>query len=299
MTIPKWIDRTCSICGNEDQERYQIRYKRPFEILKCLNCDLVFVNQRLTRPIVNEYPIEHFLTNENILVDKAKRNFQYLVKLVNKFSSGKGKEKIILDMGCGLGYFLRIAQCHHWLPYGLEINQRAAVYARKHYRLDVKVGNIEEKTEFHAESFDVITMFGVIEHLVNPSEAIKECYRLLKRDGILSLQTPTEDGLFRKFGNILYKISFEKIEFHVRHLYSPGGHNLCFSRNSIRLLLEQNNFQIMKIVGSTYGLKILLKRFNLNSGGAIYILGTFLLYLLARLIAMPNHMTVYAQKKEA
>ena len=299
MTIPKWIHRTCDICGCEDQERYQVRYKRPFEILKCLNCDLVFVNQRLTRPIVNKYPIKHFLVNEDTSIAKAKRDFQGLVEVVNKFLSGKGKEKIVLDMGCGLGYFLRMAECHDWLPYGLEINKRAAVYAKEHHRLDVKIGNIEEKTEFSVESFDVITMFGVIEHLVSPSKAIKECWRLLKPDGILCLQTPTEDGFFRKFGKILYKISFEKIEFHVRHLYSPGGHNLCFSRKSIRLLLKQNNFQIINIVGSTYGLKILLKRFDLNPGGAICVLGTSLLYLLAKLIGMPNHMTVYAQKKEA
>lgn len=299
MTMPKWIYRTCDICGSEDQERYEVRYKRPFGILKCLNCGLVFVSQRLTRPIVNEYPIEHFLANKDTRIAKAKRDFQYLVKPVDKFPSGKGKEKTILDIGCGLGYFLRIAQCHHWLPYGLEINKRAAVYAREHHCLDVKIGNIEEKTEFSAESFDVITMFGVIEHLVNPSKAIEECWRLLKPDGILCLPTPTEDGFFRKFGNILYKISFEKIEFHVRHLYSPGGHNLCFSRKSIGLLLEQNDYQITKIVGSTYGLKILLKRFILNPGGTIYLLGTSLLYLLAKLIGMPNHMTVYAQKKEA
>ncbi len=299
MTIPKWIHRTCDICSSENQEHYQVRYKTPFEILKCLNCDLVFVNQRLARSIVNEYPIKYYLANEDTSIAKAKRDFQYLVKLVNKFSSYKGKEKIILDIGCGLGYFLRIAQCHHWLPYGLEINKRAALYAWEHHRLDVKIGNIEEKTEFSTESFDVITMFGVIEHLVNPSKAIKECYRLLKPDGILFLQTPTEDGLFRKFGSILYKISFEKIEFYVGQLYSSSGHNLCFSRKSIRLLLEQNNFQIIKIVGSTYGLKVLLERFNLNPGGAIYILGTSLLYLLAKLIGMPNHMTVYAQKKEA
>ncbi len=299
MTIPKWIHRTCDICGSEDQERYQVKYRRPFEILKCLNCDLVFVNQRLTRQIPNKYSIKYYLAIEDASIAKAKRDFQYLVKLVNKFSSGKGKEKVLLDIGCGLGYFLRIVKCHQWFPYGLEINKRAAVYAREHHQLDVKIGNIEEKTEFSAESFDVITMFGVIEHLVNPTKAIKECYRLLKLDGILFLQTPTEDGLFRKFGSILYKISFEKIESHVEQLYSSGGHNLCFCRKSVRLLLEQNNFQIMRIVGSTYGLKILLGRFSLNPGGAIYISGTFLLYLLAKVIGMPNHMTVYAQKKEA
>jgi 2-polyprenyl-3-methyl-5-hydroxy-6-metoxy-1,4-benzoquinol methylase len=296
MKTPEKLNRICPACGQKEGEDYRILYKAPHEVLECLNCHLVFINEELTIIEPGEFGIQYFQKN----LKARQRDFETLqayIQASGPQSMTEKKPMKLLDIGCGLGDFLRVASSKGWEPYGVDINKSVIAYLQESQELNVEAGNIENGIEFPERCFDIITMFGVIEHLVNPPDAIKECHRMLRPGGILCLQTPTEDGFLRKVGRSLYQLSFEKLNFHVEQLYFlNGGHNLCFCRKSIQTLLDTYNFEVLEIAGSTFGLKSILQRFGLHPRGIIEVIGTSTFFALGKILRMPNHMTVYAQK---
>jgi hypothetical protein len=78
-----------------------------------------------------------------------------------------------------------------------------------------------------------------------------------------------------------------------------GGHSTVFNKRSIRVLLAQCGFEVVFIEQSTYGLRVLLMRFeNLPLHKRLtHVLGTTIVFSLGRLLGGSNHMTVYAQKR--
>jgi len=98
------------------------------------------------------------------------------------------KNNKILDVGCGNGYFSQIAEFIGWDAVGIDIDSEAVKTANQ---LGVKA--IESNLyniPFDNESFDVVTMNHVIEHLHEPLTALREVLRVLKPGGMIWLSTP-------------------------------------------------------------------------------------------------------------
>ncbi len=116
------------------------------------------------------------------------------------------------------------------------------------------------------------------------------------------IHTPTEDGLVRRAASWLYCLSGGRFTVPVHQLYTlHRGHNLCFSRRSLCLLLERLGFRVEECVNSTYGLSVLLYRFATQPWPARWVkqAGTGILFLLGRMLGLSNHMTVFAVKGNA
>jgi 2-polyprenyl-3-methyl-5-hydroxy-6-metoxy-1,4-benzoquinol methylase len=234
-------------------------------------------------------------------VAKAADDFK---RLKSKLSIARATESAglsLLDVGCGVGTFLLQAQREGWKVSGLELSPSVAAYARERNGLDVSSISIESTTKFSAQSLDVITLFGVIEHLANPRRAVDECARILRPSGFLVLQTPAEDGMIRRLGRFLYWASGGLVRFQVKQLYQMhGGHSVCFNRRSIRELLSRHGFEVRSIEASTYGIRLLQMRFRRMPflKRLIYGFGTFVVFSLGQVLGS-NHMTVYAQKRSS
>lgn len=92
----------------------------------------------------------------------------------------------LLDVGCGLGYFVKkISEYKNWEASGCEILKTAADFAReKLYLKNIYCGKLEE-AEFGEAYFDIITMWDVIEHFPDPGAMLVSINRLLKPGGFL------------------------------------------------------------------------------------------------------------------
>jgi len=101
------------------------------------------------------------------------------------------KKGRLLDAGCGPGFVVKnISAFEGWEVYGCEISPAAVNYAKEKLGLEnVVSGNISD-AGFEEESFDIITMWDVIEHIPDPGPFLSGLNRLLKKNGILFVHTP-------------------------------------------------------------------------------------------------------------
>ena len=108
--------------------------------------------------------------------------------------------KRLLDVGSGNGEYLNIMRNYGWEVEGLEIDNKAADFARDKYNLKVHTKSLFE-SGIPSESFDVITLNHVIEHVYEAEQLLAECKRILKPGGRVILLTPNRESLgFKLFG---------------------------------------------------------------------------------------------------
>lgn len=105
-------------------------------------------------------------------------------------SENKGKK--LLEVGCGAGGTLESLTKKGWVTTGTDFDNEAVMNA-KSKGLNVFYGELIEQ-RFPDESFDVVVMSHVIEHVPHPVELLKECRRILKKNGTLTLLTPNANA---------------------------------------------------------------------------------------------------------
>ena len=192
----------CNLCGSKDhqlvyqklskneafQEDYFIseaKIQKPDKIFKCQNCGLVFAQlSQEGQKYIDQYSN---MVDEEYLKEEAGRR-EASVRILKRIEAYKPKGKL-LDIGCANGLFLDEARRRGWDVAGVEVSKWAASYARERLGLKVSIGSLHSAC-FPAESFDVVVMTDVIEHLIDPKGAFLEIARILKKDGIACISTP-------------------------------------------------------------------------------------------------------------
>ena len=147
----------------------------------------------------------------------------------------------VLDIGCGTGLNSKIIRELGYDVQGIDISDEAI----KRYNLNGfhgQVFNIDEGLPFEDNTFDLVFMAEVIEHLVNPEFAIEEIHRILKKEnGILLISTPNSSLYIYRFLHLLGYTSTE-----LQHPY----HLRFFSFKTFNRLLEEKQFKVIKSFGN-------------------------------------------------
>jgi SAM-dependent methyltransferase len=184
----------------------------------------------------------------------------------------------LLDVGCGLGFFVRKAMEHpQWSVWGYEISPKAVDYGRNKLGLaNIYEGKVEENN-FQKNSFDIITMWDVIEHLPDPAPVLSACFESLKQGGILFIHTPNVNVQLPKA--IIKKFIFG-YDPHI-HFLEAKDHINIYSPKTIKVLLDKYGFSniefihlhpIQSVSGSKHGLLKLAKNFWFNISVIIFYL---------------------------
>jgi len=245
----------CNLC--KQAAEYLLYDFGQYKIMKCQNCGLVFNNnasQVSRTQLSNIYDDDgYWLENPNEIyatVNYEQQKDKRLKKRINTWkrhlkraedlNSGRGR---LLDVGCATGVFLDIARKRGWDTCGVEISKYASQYARDSFALKVQTGTLEE-ADFPADYFDVVTMWDVVEHVVDPDGTIAEVYRVLKPGGIILILTPNQSSLINDICYFLYKLS-RKSSFLAAKIYAPRVHLYYFSKRALRYLLYSHNFNVV------------------------------------------------------
>jgi 2-polyprenyl-3-methyl-5-hydroxy-6-metoxy-1,4-benzoquinol methylase len=159
---------------------------------------------------------------------KIKNWYGDIINFLNKDK----KELSILDIGCGLGFFLSGLN-NNYIKHGIESSKFATDFAKKNFSEINIINGVYQDIKNFNKKFDIIMFYHVIEHLQNPPEAIKYIKEHLKKDGILIVGTPNTESFVAKF--------FGKNFRHYTY-----DHPCLYSESALITLLKENNFKIIK-----------------------------------------------------
>lgn len=228
-----------------------------FTIVKCLNCSLMYTNPRLTEDELQ------LLYSSNSHLGGNWRDFPYLfdlsqpddlqsvnthepeirirsaawqVGLIDSYLEKLHKERNqvqILDVGCGLGGFMKAAENAGYRVWGCDISPDRINYARDVYKLKhAHLGQAHEV--FSGKTFDIITLWDVVEHLTDPVGLLKKLRNLLHPEGLIVILTMSTDSVTYK----LMKKSWYYID--------PVGHLYYFSHTTMKNLFKISGFRYLE-----------------------------------------------------
>jgi len=218
--------------------------------------------------------------NVKSLERSTKKTLQNITNITNQ----KLSQLKLLDVGCSNGAFIFTASKSGIICQGVEPAKEAALAAQK-AGLTVYHGFVEE-IGLREESFDVITLFEVIEHLKTPIGLLNECNRLLKKNGIMVIRTANTDS---------WTVRLLKGGWHYFDIRKHGGHISFFCQKSIIALAGQTGFTIALF--NTHSVTLSQREKSSPIAYRVLKIISEILNLPAKLTGNGQEMEVYLKKK--
>jgi len=211
-------------------EEFELIYNPELEMLETFPQPS---KQDLPKYYESEDYISHTDSKRNLL-EKAYQTVKEisLKRKLNLINSFQTEEKKLLDIGCGTGDFLKIAQTDGWSISGVEPDKNARELANE--KTEHSVSDVDQLLKFPKQHFDVITLWHVLEHLPNLDSQFALFKSLLKPNGILVIAVPN----FKSYDASYYKSYWAAYDV-PRHLWH-------FSRTSISKLAKLGDLELVK-----------------------------------------------------
>lgn len=202
----------CDLCSSNNNtlllQARDYRYGHPemFNIVKCNNCGLIYINPRPTIEAISKFYEEDYTPEDNLKVLPSletsrwkislkkvwhRINGQYIDEIITR---AKGK---VLDVGCGDGYLLLPLKQKGCEVFGVEINRKSVKICRR-MGLEVFCGTLED-AKFLDDFFDTVIMSQVLEHLPSPKVSLREIFRILKLGGKVFIYCPNVESYLSDF----------------------------------------------------------------------------------------------------
>ncbi len=285
------VEVSCNICNSKAEEI--ISKIGVGNIVRCKKCGLLYKNPRLSdKDEIDRYKHQIYDDSHSLVENKSKK--EIFVSTLNKLEHHRGK---ILDIGCADGYFLALARERGWEPYGIEISDFLLRKARERLGWKQIIGVPLKTANFPPNSFDVISMWDVLDHLTDPLRELIEIRRILKKKGLLIIRV--RNMAFHVLMNKLFKKNLLGIIKRptIIHLYG-------FNNKNIKVLLEKTNLSKLKIensklsLGDPYSQIKFLDGSSINFFKSIYYASSELIsFISSKSIFISPSMIVYAEKK--
>jgi 2-polyprenyl-3-methyl-5-hydroxy-6-metoxy-1,4-benzoquinol methylase len=159
----------------------------------------------------------------------------------------------VLDIGCGGGLFLSLLKRVEpgVKTVGIELSDSRAYYAATRQQLQVYKRPIENDfwQKDYRSHFDAVTLWDVIEHVNYPLQTLQSAVNVLKKDGLLLIDTPSRDSFYHQVGELTYRFSGGRFPTFLNAMYSSHlfGHKQIFSTAEMRILFESVGLQLIEL----------------------------------------------------
>ena len=273
QNIPSGRNLACPFCRTPDPlPRYRFEN---CSILACKNCDLMWLHPRPEKDqLYDVYGTMGYYLNTDFYQKDGSKIYGYVDYLAERINKQYRYRKIVtdvkkllvrdrggsrsgmswLDVGCGLGFLLDVAFDEGFRVSGVEFSRAAIEYIHSKYTFPIQYGLLSEVS--FSETFDVISLFDVVEHVIDPVSDLKKLRAIIAPGGYLVLQTMDSRS-------IMSRLLGKKLEDFRRtreHLY-------FFSKRSVKAVLEHCGWEVceMKLIGQTFQLGALIDRLAVYS----------------------------------
>jgi 2-polyprenyl-3-methyl-5-hydroxy-6-metoxy-1,4-benzoquinol methylase len=233
----------CNVCRSDHIQKVD----SDFNFWRCDFCGYVFDSPRPSFAEISAFysqagKYDAWLKEEQARDMLWKRRLKKLLQ-----SGAKGS---LLDIGTGYGQFPHHAQLLFSEVAGTEVSESAVTLAKQKYGLSLLAGQIEQ-LDLPPQSFDTITLFHVLEHVLDPHKLVSRCHALLRAQGVLVIAVPNDvlawTSKIKKIGKKLGIKSFEKFSPKLgisRVGASREIHLSHFTPTALRRLLENCGLQV-------------------------------------------------------
>lgn len=230
----------CRLCGSEDLRLYYtLGNDAQFRYYQCPHCNLV--NYDLETGLDQTQYTDEFIDPTD---DGARRNrdkdqsFAFL----SRFASPPGQ---FLDIGCGTGRLLHVAQRAGWTVKGLELSPEMAERVAELLDVEIMAGDFldMEPPSEDLGRFDVVCLRHVIEHLPDPLRTMSSISRLLRRGGLLLLEMPNVEAWSKRWNRALVRAGLHQRQFPAD---MQAGHCNEYCRESMDYLARRTGFSLLR-----------------------------------------------------
>lgn len=201
------MNNKCPWCGSNKAQinlwlKDEFLTKEDFHICECLNCGLLYTMPRPSKEKIGAYyKSDEYYSHQENKKGFVPRLYEAIKKinLKHKFHLASSDLPVgkLLDIGCGVGDFLHVAENKGWQCTGVEPSEEAREIARQRIKGDLLYS--EDLEQLPDQSFDLITMWHVLEHVDDLKWQVAQLQRLIKPNGRIVIAVPnyrSYDGRF-------------------------------------------------------------------------------------------------------
>ena len=230
----------CYVCGTESREPLIIIHG--FQYVTCSACEHVYTSRRYSDDSIrrfyesNAYWAEVTYANKETCYYRRDNVALPKVEFVERYLGEKFGTWI--DVGSGIGDMVSVAQTKGYRAVGLELSTTSVDFARQVFGLQLVRSTIGEYLADHPEvigTASVVSMIGVLEHVVSPISLLNDAQRTLRAGGVAMIQVPNAKSLAS-----MVQACFPENVF--RHM-SPIEHIMLFTESSLTTALKLTGFE--------------------------------------------------------
>lgn len=239
----------CAVCGSE---RYDVVYESRYEgrdaadlvetfrasgdqllvdrLVRCQDCSFQYVSPRLRGDLILS---SYAQGDDPLYVSQVQARMRTFLSAIDDIERVTGHKGRLLDVGTAAGAFVAAACQRGWDAQGCEPNEWLATWGAKHFGIRVRQGDLLQQT-YPDQSFDVITLWDVIEHTADPKAVLDRCHQLLRPGGVLVVNYPD-------IGSWIARVLGR------RWLFLTSVHLWYFDRRTIRTILSKAGFGVERV----------------------------------------------------
>lgn len=230
------LEYDCPLCGGRASFHYNIeRFDPPLSIYRCESCGL-----EMQRPLPENYDSyydegyysgrsDYSYQDERESLPYHRHVWNARLKNIARYIKPPAR---LLDVGCAFGGFVEAARDFGYESAGLDVSPFAAEEGKKR-GLDLHQGRWERGI-FPDNSFDIVTMIEVVEHLFDPQEAFGALHDMIRPGGLAIIQTANFEGMQARRAGSDY------------HYYLPG-HLHYYSKKNLQMALRKHGFSRFRV----------------------------------------------------
>ena len=248
-------ERPCPGCGSNETRKFGSRGGEAHRhgkgikttIVQCLHCQVIYTKPTLI-PLDNPYEKHSAEEYFHLHDSQIKTNTgEYLAAFAEEVLGTKGK---MLEIGCGRGELLLGALNRGWSVYGIEMTEEFAEVARSK-GIDIERSSVEQSKSLHHQTYDVILLAAILEHLYDPISILNKVHAALRPGGLVFIDVPNERSLTMRIGNCYMRLRGRDWTVNLSPTFSPF-HVVGFSPKSLAAVLTSTGFRVLHLDGERW-----------------------------------------------